>query len=257
MTEIIPALTELAGIGQDMLWTGFVVLLRVGATMALLPAFGEQTVPPRVRLVLALAFMVVVAPAVAGSVAQGGGGSLLLLTEVMAGLAIGIGLRMFVLALQMAGAMAAQATSLAQMFAGSGAEPQPAVGHLLTAAGLAVAVALGLHVRVAQLLILSYDLLPPGHLPMAAHVADWGLAQVTQAFTLAFSLAAPFVIAASVYNLALGAINRAMPQLMVAFIGAPALTAGGLVLLVLVTPLALAVWATALGRFLDAPFEVP
>ncbi len=59
---------------------------------------------------------------------------------------------------------------------------------------------------------------------------------MAQAFALGFSLAAPFVIAGFAYNLALGAINRAMPQLMVAFIGAPAITAGGLLILMLAAP---------------------
>ena len=70
----------------------------------------------------------------------------------------------------------------------------------------------------------------------AADVAAWGTARVAQAFALGFSLAAPFVIAGFAYNLALGAINRAMPQLMVAFIGAPAITAGGLLILMLAAP---------------------
>jgi flagellar biosynthetic protein FliR len=88
-------------------------------------------------------------------------------------------------------------------------------------------------------------------------MADWGLAQVTRAFATGFSLAMPFVIASFLYNLALGVINRAMPQLMVAFVGAPALTAGGLVLLALSAPLVLAVWLAALNGFLAAPFAVP
>ena len=54
MTEMIGTLAQLAGIGETLLWTGFVVLLRVGAAMALLPAFGELVVPQRIRLVLAL-----------------------------------------------------------------------------------------------------------------------------------------------------------------------------------------------------------
>ena len=45
-------------------------------------------------------------------------------------------------------------------------------------------------------------------------------------FALALSLAAPFVIASLLYNVALGVINKAMPQLMVAFVGAPAITCG-------------------------------
>ncbi|MDP2740494.1 MAG: flagellar biosynthetic protein FliR [Pseudorhodobacter sp.] len=257
MSELIATLTQLSGAAEGMIWAGFLVLLRVGAAMALLPAFGEQSVPQRVRLVLALAFTAVVAPAVADRVAPlAGSVALPLATEVIAGLILGIGLRLFIHALQMAGAIAAQATSLSQLFAGAGVEPMPAIGHLLTMAGLALAVIAGLHVRAAELFILSYDILPPGHLPGAADLADWGLAQIVRAFALAFSLAAPFVVASLIYNLALGVINRAMPQLMVAFVGAPALTLGGLALLAVVAPLGLAVWMQALDGFFAAPFTV-
>ena len=258
MTQMLDTLAQLAGVGETLLWTGFVVLLRVGAAMALLPAFGELVVPQRVRLVLALAFTAVIAPAISARIpAMDQGLSTILLTETATGLALGAALRLFVHALQIAGAIAAQATSLAQLFAGAGAEPQPAIGHLLTVAGLALAMAADLHVRIAEYFILSYDILPVGRLPGAADMADWGLAQVTRAFAAGFSLAMPFVIASFLYNLALGVINRAMPQLMVAFVGAPALTAGGLVLLALSAPLVLAIWLAALNGFLAAPFAVP
>jgi len=68
MTEMIGTLAQLAGIGETLLWTGFVVLLRVGAAMALLPAFGELVVPQRIRLVLALAFTAIISPAVAADI---------------------------------------------------------------------------------------------------------------------------------------------------------------------------------------------
>ncbi|MEL7116600.1 MAG: flagellar biosynthetic protein FliR [Pseudomonadota bacterium] len=82
------------------------------------------------------------------------------------------------------------------------------------------------------------------------------MARVSQAFAFAFTLAAPFVIASFIYNLAIGVINKAMPQLMVAFVGAPAITAGGLVLLALSMPTALSVWNESLRSFLAAPFGV-
>lgn len=257
MTDLVAALTDLAGIGQDLLWAGFLVFLRVGAAMALLPAFGEQAVPQRVRLVLALAFAAIVAPAVSPALVAVPVGVLPIAAEVVAGLAIGIGLRLFILALQIAGAMIAQAVSLAQIFGGMGPEPQPAVGFLLTLGGLALAVAAGLHVRVAETFILSYEVLPGGRLPGAADLSEWGLAQVVRAFALGFTLAAPFVIAATLYNLAIGVINRAMPMLMVSFVGAPALSAGALVMLALILPFGLAVWRQALGGFLDSPFTLP
>lgn len=253
MTDLIAQLTELTGIASGMLWLGLVVFMRVGAMVSLIPAFGEQSVPQRVRLILALAFTAVVAPAVQSVPEQAG--ILPLLAETVIGLMLGMGLRLFILTLQTAGAMAAQATTLSQMFGDAGPEPQPAIGNLLVMAGLAVAVAAGLHVRAAEMLILSYQMLPVGQFPGAEDVAQWGLGQISHAFALAFSLAAPFTIAALLYNVALGVINRAMPALMVSFIGAPALTWGGLVLMVVALPPMLALWSQALQGFLDAPFQ--
>lgn len=255
MTEALLALT---GIGQEGLFALFVVFLRVGAVMALLPAFGELTVPRRIRLGLAIAFTVIVAPVVApvlpGTPEASAWLAVGMPAEIAIGLLLGIGVRLFVLALQTAGTMAAQATSLSQIFGGSsGVDPQPAIAHLLVLAGLALAVLADLHLRVAEALVLSYELFPPGRLPEAAAVADWGTSRVAEAFALAFTLSAPFVVASVIYNVALGAINRAMPQLMVAFVGAPALTWGGLVLLLLAVPAMLQLWLAALHGFLGDP----
>jgi flagellar biosynthetic protein FliR len=114
----------------------------------------------------------------------------------------------------------------------------------------------GLHIRTAQLLVISYEVLPPGAFPAAEAIVVWGKTQVSQAFALAFTLAAPFVIISVLYNLTLGVINRAMPQLMVAFVGAPVITAGGLLLLFLLSPLMLSVWLNAMNSFIANPFVV-
>jgi flagellar biosynthetic protein FliR len=253
VTGIFANLADLAGLGQDMALAVFLVFLRIGAALAVMPAFGEQTVPQRVRIVIALAFTAVVAPAVAPGLAPGPMAPAIA-AEVAAGLLVGLGLRLMVMALQIAGTIAAQAASLTQVFGGLNAEPQPAMANLFVMAGLALAVMAGLHVRAAELVILSYELLPAGRLPAPADVAAWGLDRVARVFALGFSLAMPFVLASVLYNAALGIINRAMPQLMVSFIGAPALTLGGLVLLALTAPLLLGVWMQALSDHIAQPF---
>jgi flagellar biosynthesis protein FliR len=148
--------------------------------MALAPAFGETVIPVRVRLGITLAFTLIVAsalPPVTAPVTLPMIGA-----EVAVGLVLGIGLRLFVIALQVAGTIAAQSTSLAQFFGGAGVDPQPAMSQILVMAGLALAVMSGLHVRLAELLILSYDLVPAGRMPDAGLLADWGAAQVARAF---------------------------------------------------------------------------
>jgi flagellar biosynthesis protein FliR len=256
MNDLIVQLTELTGLGQEWLLTATLVFLRVGAALSVMPAFGEQAVPQRVRLVLALAFTAVVGPAVFSDLEQVQGILKPAAVEVLVGLAIGIGMRMFIIALQMAAAIIAQVTSLSQLFGGATPEPQPAIGNLLTMASLALAVLSGLHVKAASLLILSYGILPAGRFPSPADMADWGLLQIVGAFSLAFSLAAPFVIGSVVYNVALGIINKAMPQLSVSMVGAPLLTAASLALMVAAIPLTLAVWLGGFDTFLAAPFTV-
>lgn len=246
---------DLIAVIQAQLWVGFVVFLRVGATVSLLPGFGEQTVPMRIKLVIALAFTLIVAPAIQAVPPPASVSVIatLALTETLAGVLMGLGIRLFILALQTAGAIAAQSTSLSQILGGAAIEPLPAMGYVLTVGAIALAVMSGLHIKAAQLLIHSYIMLPMGFFQGGADVADWGLQQVARAFELAFVLAAPFVLMSVLYNLALGVINKAMPQLMVAFVGAPVITLGGLFLLFLAAPTMLAVWLAALDQFMANP----
>ncbi|MEL6169682.1 MAG: flagellar biosynthetic protein FliR [Pseudomonadota bacterium] len=237
------------------------VFLRAGAIMAVLPAFGEQFVPMRVRLVATLAFAVLVAPAVSDAapplLEAGKTWPTLVLNEVLAGLMLGLAVRLLVLALVMAGTMAATAMSLTQLLGGAAVDPQPAMSGIFWLAGLALAAQSGLHVNLVTALAETYDILPIGKGFESGDLAEWGTARVTHAFALAFTFAAPFVIASVVYNAALGAINRAMPTLMVAFVGAPAITGGALVLMALTLPFILPIWLGVLDRTLSAPFMAP
>jgi flagellar biosynthetic protein FliR len=252
MTELLAGLFDFS---VEILGLAAIVFLRVGAAMMFLPGFGEQSVPLRIRLGIALAFTLVLFPAVQPLMPdqQAISAASYILTETVAGLLLGVLIRIMVHALQIAGTIAAQSTSLSQLFGGQAADPQPAMGHVLLIGGLALAMVLGLHVRLASYMLFSYELFPLGQLVSPAVLHDLGLRQVSRAFSLAFTLAAPFVIASLIYNVALGAINRAMPQLMVAFVGAPAITAGGLILLMIAAPFLLTIWMDAMNHFLADP----
>ncbi|WP_373355319.1 flagellar biosynthetic protein FliR [Pseudoroseicyclus sp. CXY001] len=252
-------LAALLGLAEGWLPIAVLVFLRVGAAMWLLPLVGNQAVPGRVKTALALAFVVICLPLVAplyGPAPAGlAGWGFAAGAEVLAGLLFGLALRFFVFALQVAGTIAAQSVSLSQIFgASAGGEPQPVIGHLLVISGLALAAILGLHIRLAEYLLISWDMLPPGAYPLPAEVAEIGLAEAGRMLALAFSLSAPFVLAGLAYQVTLGVINRAMPQLMVTLVGAPAATAGGLILLLAAAPLLLSLWTDALFAFMGAPF---
>lgn len=220
--------------------------MRITGLVMLVPGFGERMLPVRIRLAGSFALTLIVAPlldAPAPPVTHG-----LVLSEVAVGAMLGAVLRMAMSALTMAGAVAAQSTSLAQIFGATQMEASSAIGHTLHVAGLALIMATGLHVLLIDLLVRSWDVFPAGALLPGSGVAEWGVTRAGSAFALALGLASPFVIAAVLYNLALGVINKAMPQLMVALVGAPAITGLSLVLFAACAALMLTVWRE---RFID------
>lgn len=261
------AFARLFSFGDAEIYGLVAVFTRVGAAAALAPGFGEQAIPARVKLAVAVAFTLIVwpsiapvavdAPATVAAAERPAALWRLILAEAAAGLCLGLSVRLLVFALQYAGSIAAQSTAVAQILGGGVTpDPMPAVGGVLTLAGVTLAMSAGLHVKLATAMIGSYSVLPFGVFPVAGDLAAWGVARGAQAFALAFGLAAPFVVAALLYNLALGAINRAMPQLMVAFIGAPAITGGALILLFVAGPVALIHWAGLVDEVLAAPFSL-
>jgi flagellar biosynthetic protein FliR len=257
---VTAALSEILGLAQQWLAAAGAVFLRVGACFLVLPGLGEAMIPVRVKLGAALALTAVVTPALIDTLPPMPGGMPPLrffLTEAVAGLLLGLALRLTVHALQIAGSIAAQATSLSQIMGGTAPDPQPAMGAILMLAGITLAVMAGLHVHLAEAILRSYVLLPAGRMPAAHDLGGWGVDRVAASFGLALSLAAPFLIASLLYNAALGVINKAMPQLMVAFVGAPAITWGGLFLLLVTAPFLLPVWFEAFEAALADPLAPP
>jgi flagellar biosynthetic protein FliR len=257
---VTAALAEMLGLAQVWLAAAGAVFLRIGACFLVLPGLGEAMIPVRIKLGAALALTAIVTPAVAPTLPVMPGAMPPLpffLTEAVAGLIIGLALRLTVHALQIAGSIAAQATSLSQIMGGASPDPQPAMGAILMLGGITLAVMAGLHVHLAEAMLRSYAVLPAGRWPAPHDLGGWGVDRVAASFGLALSLAAPFLIASLLYNVALGVINKAMPQLMVAFVGAPAITWGGLFLLLVTTPFLLPVWFEAFQAALADPMAPP
>lgn len=253
---MIDALTEILQLAPGFLPTFYLVFLRIGAAMFFLPAFGEQMIPMRIRLCAAIAFTAIVAPLVAGPPPTDLNARFVLV-EIGMGIALGFSLRLHVMALQVAASIAAQVTSLAQLLGGAAVEPQPALGVVLLLAALALAASLGLHVQYAGMFVQSYDLVGLGGSLPAPILSAWAKDAVTAMFSFSMLLAMPFVAASLLYNLALGVINRAMPQLMVAFVGAPAITYGSLFLFALSAPILLTAWVHVFSDRISNPFGLP
>lgn len=235
----------------------FVVFLRVGTACSVLPSFGERSIPVRVRLVLAISLSLLIAislPSDFSWLPNLADALYIFMAEVVTGIVFGLAIRFFVIALQTAGTMAAQVTSLSQIFGGASVDPLPALGNIFVISALAMLAIFDFHILVVSSLIKTYYVIPVGQFIAYDAMIEWGISQVSRCFALAFSLASPFILVSLVYNLALGVINKAMPQLMVALVGAPAITGGAIFLLCLSTPFILEVWMTALTAYLHQPF---
>ena len=227
------------------------VLARVSATVMLLPGLGETEVPTTVRAGLAVGLTLVILPLVIErlpSVPEGGLSALLLVVaEVGVGLWLGWLARMLVLALPMAGQLVAGVVGLANVIQPDAVlGPQnSALGRLFALAAPVAIMASGLHMLPLAGLEGSYHVLPPGlALPHDA-VVQSVVAAVSGSFALALRLAAPFILAAIVWNLALGVLSRLVPQLQIYFAALPAQILGGLLLLGLLVGGAVATWLAA------------
>ena len=230
------------------------VFLRVGTFFALLPTIGEQILSTRVKLFVALGVssLVVFVTDATPTPTTPLGFAHFAVIEGLVGLFLGLLVRLFLLGLQMAGSIAAQATSLSQLLGGATPDPIPAMGYIWVFAGLALASLLGLHGKAVTYIAASYAVFPVGVMPEARFVYAVGTDQVMSVFVMAMAFSAPFYAVSLLYNLTLGVLNRAMPQLMVAFVGAPLITWASLVLLLAGSAGVVSLWVDLLGAHLDS-----
>jgi len=236
----------------------FLVFVRTAALTFFLPGFGESYVSPRVKLVIAMGLAALIFPMVGPQIAvdpsDQGRIFYLIGTEAVAGVFWGVMIRLIIFCLQMAGSIISQATSLSQIFGGSmNMDAQPAMGHIMVVSGLALLCVIGLHETYVVYVLNTYLVTPVGVLIPGVEMADYGSHHISRAFALAFQLSAAALTATLMYNIILGVINRAMPQLLVSFVGAPAITAGGLLILYLMAPTILDVWLDFVEEIIAIP----
>jgi len=252
------ALASLFQTTNELVLVAMGVFARVGAVAFLLPGLGERGLPVRIRLTGALALTLLLTPVIVSLAPLSPGTPVdlvrVLAAEALVGLIIGLAFRLLVYALQIAGMVAAQHLSVAQMFgAGVAPEPEPTIATLLAFGGITLALMAGLHVHVVATLASYYDVFPFGEFPDGGDLADWATRRIAETFALGVTLAAPFVAIGFSYNLALGALNRAMPQLLVALVGVPGLVWIGMVVLALVLPALMDEWMMRLGLVFRDP----
>lgn len=203
------------------------VFARVGSAVMLMPGFGEVYVNPRVRLLLASALALVVAPVVTPHLPPLPD-TLIRLFLVLGGeMAIGLFLggltRLLVSTLQIAGVVIGFQTSLAsaQVFDPVNAQQGSVIGAYLNVIGIFLIFVSDLHHLMLIALTDSYTFFVPGVVPPMGDIAETAVVFLSRSFVLAMQMAAPFIVVGLLFYIGLGLIARLMPQVQVFFIAIP------------------------------------
>lgn len=215
-------------------------LARVSTMVMLLPGIGEQNLPSRVRISIALLLTAILVPehekAYAVDLTAIGPVLLMLFQEIIIGAVLGLTARLAISALQVAGTVVAQQMGLGFITAVDPTQNEQGalVGNFLTVLGITLVFATNMHHLVIAAVNDSYNIFRPGEMPLTGDVAQHITQVIAAAFRIGVQLAAPFLVFGLLFNLGLGVLSRLMPQMQVFFIGLPLSILLGLLLLLLV-----------------------
>ena len=223
------------------IYHAFLVFCRVGAAFFLLPGIGEQSIPQRIRLLTAAATTMAVYGFVPGLPADPPNAASDLLVQIfgetIAGIFIGTAARIIMSSLHVAGTVIAQQMAMVNVFGSSvGFEMESSISAFLMVGGIMIIFALDLHHPMIRAIVDSYSFMPAAQIPPVNDMAQTIIQAFSEAFRLGIQFAIPFIGVGFLLNVSLAAINRAMPQMPVFFIGVPIMVAGGFVILTTTIP---------------------
>lgn len=219
----------------------FWTFARIGGVFMSAPLLGGRLVPARVRLVVALALTVVLAPLAPRVPALepfSAAWYLVLAQQLLIGIAIGFVLQLVFEAVMIGGELiaASMGLSFAQVTDPVRNNGASLTGQMLIIFASLLFLAGGGPLLVVQLIAESLQSLPPGQGGLGAQdfadIAGLGV----QMFAGGLRIALPAVIALLLVNLAFGVMSRAAPSLNIQSVGFPLSLIAGLWLLQLTLP---------------------
>ncbi|MDT1063154.1 flagellar biosynthetic protein FliR [Paracoccus sp. CPCC 101403] len=232
---------------QAMLPVLLLTYCRVQSCLLAMPGFSLRILPVRLRVAIAMSMTPLLAEhaGLAPPIRTMTGLALLAGAEIVTGLILGGLVRLMALSLDIAAAAIAATTSLSQLVGGVNEFAPHPIGNLLSLAGLALLMALGMPALLCDLLRESLVLRPVGSWPQVAELLPTALGLIGRSFVVALVLAAPFILGGYLFQILTGMASKAMPALPMMLIAAPAAILLALVALTLLTPAILSGWARA------------
>jgi flagellar biosynthesis protein FliR len=233
------------------IWPVVIAFARIGAMIMLLPGFGDQFVPARLRLALAMFLAIVLQPESAPMPATPLSMLGFVIGEIIVGLMIGAIARIVLSALTVAAQIIGLETGLAFAQTTDPTQGQAGVviGSFLSLLGLTLIFSSGLHHLFLLAIRDSYALFPMGGIPEAGDAAELAVRSVAEAFRVGLQIAAPLLVAGFVFRLGLGVLSRLIPSIQVFMIAMPLNILGGLLIMMLGLSTGMLVWLSYVGDF--------
>lgn len=204
------------------------VFTRVSGLLMTVPIFGTPEIPVQVRALMAFALALLITP-VQANVPIAEPGSLLdylllLGSELLVGVALGLGILILFSGVQVAGQLIGRTSglALADVYDPSTGENIPELAHLLYLVTMAVFVAIGGHRIVLAGLLETFAAMPPGSGLLITNLEtlfDVMQTLLAESFVLGIRAAAPLLTALLLATLVTALISRTLPQLNVLAIG--------------------------------------
>lgn len=215
----------------------FMVFLRLGTAIMIMPALSDTAIPVRARVLFALAAAFVMFPALEPYIpdvpASTAAFVTMALMEMFIGLLMAIGARLFLATMAIAGDVLSfmtgfQAATLFDPRLG-GISTAPAL--FLTLVGSMLVLATGLHLLMIQAIFDSYQVLPVGDIPLMGDIAAAVTQLVINIYVIGVKLAAPVITTGFLTYMAFGLLNRLVPQVQAFFVALPLTITVGLFVL--------------------------
>jgi flagellar biosynthetic protein FliR len=220
------------------------VFSRIGATMMVLPGFGETYVSPRIRLLLGLTVAALITPVLSDRLPELPTApvtlALLVGGEILVGFFIGTVARVLISALAAGGAMLAFLSGLSNallfnpLLSDQGALPSV----FLSLLGLVMIFVTNTHHMMLMALLDGYTLFAPGAVPAFGDFADVIARVLADSFRLGLQIAMPFIMFGIVFYTGMGLLARLIAQMPIFFVALPAQIMLGLFLMMATFPAA-------------------
>ncbi|MCP3385441.1 MULTISPECIES: flagellar biosynthesis protein FliR [unclassified Bradyrhizobium] len=230
----------ISGLADNVLAT-FIVFCRIGSCLMLVPGYSSTNVPPQIRLFVALVTTFALSPILVSMLkplvddASPLTLALLIGTEILVGSVIGLGGRVFFLALQTMSTVMASSIGLSNIpgVPLGDNDPTPASVPLIMAAVTTLFFLTDQHWQVVRGLMNSYDVWHPGERLSGEMALNQLTSRLTDAFVLTLRITSPFIVYSVIVNFSIGLINKLTPSIAVYFVSVPFVLVGGLLLLYL------------------------